>query len=427
MRYFTEEELLSLFGDQTLEDSDNLIDEEFIVTEASDVNNTYYFRDHLQYPIITPILEQQKYRDQIIEFTGRFMDVHSEQLSTAGPCKMFTFADKEINELYGIFGVNNTQLVNFIDEMFKVAYKENESSFHVSRKAPHKVFLTAIIVEAYLKKYDDVIECCKYIMAFMEYPPLFRKYWSLGVNEDVMAYTIEHLPNKFKIKKMDNLRQLLKYDMDSVFRLCEERLKTQYDFQYVGFIQRARSQLNATIKKISQVYYDNIKDNVTIHKKGAILDDGNLADQEGQNSLIVQKIDTTYNKILTSGINARIVKIAAEGNSINPDILLSYLNQIYASKGNRLYKFIENVITAYMMKNPTNTSLGSGEFFNFGLILYRSIGTSKDPLYQEIREILDFWMNDIINITKFYQNKGTIINYTRGVFNYTIMMINHHN
>ena len=64
---------------------------------------------------------------------------------------------------------------------------------------------------------------------------------------------------------------------------------------------------------------------------------------------------------------------------------------------------------------------------NFGLTLYRSIGTSKDPNYMEIRNILNYWMDEIITITKFYQNKGTIINYTRAIFNYMIMMINHHN
>ena len=81
------------------------------------------------------------------------------------------------------------------------------------------------------------------------------------------------------------------------------------------------------------------------------------------------------------------------------------------------------MITAYLSRNPTNTSLGSGEFLNFGLTLYRSIGTSKDPIYQEIRAILNLWMFDIINIKSYYQNQGTIINYTRAVFNYMIMII----
>ena len=98
-----------------------------------------------------------------------------------------------------------------------------------------------------------------------------------------------------------------------------------------------------------------------------------------------------------------------------------------ADKNNKLYKFIEDVITYYFTKNPTDTSLGSGEFVNFALAMYRSIGTSKDELLKEIRTILNIWMFDIINIQEIYHREATIINYTRAIYNYVILMINYYN
>ena len=122
-----------------------------------------------------------------------------------------------------------------------------------------------------------------------------------------------------------------------------------------------------------------------------------------------------------------IVRIAADGAKVDKDILAGFINQIFGTKNNRLYKLVENVITAYFNKYPNATSVGSNEFVNYGIALYRSIGTSKDPLYHEIREILDYWMFTIINIRQYYQRDGTIINYTRGIFNYIIFMINYYN
>lgn len=393
---------------------------------AAAKTDTFYLRDHLQIPCISGPLAKASVRDQIMEFTGRFMDENVRALETPGPTFMFKFAEKEHDFLYGLFGVNKEMVLQMTNEMYAIAYGSGKL-FNLIREGIHKVLLTAIIIESIQKNYEDIYEACKYIMAFMDYPPLFRRSWRIGVNEDVMNYTIEHLPNKFKIKKMKNVRELLLYDMNGVFTLCKERLRGGEDYQYIGFIQRCRSQLSASFTKIAEAYYDNVEKNATQHTKDMVLDDGNLADQEGNYASMAQAIENTYTKFLSNGINDRIASIAAEGNSVNKDILISYINQIYTTKNNRLHQFVDRVITSYMSKNPSNTSLGSGEFMNFGLTLYRSIGTSKDPNYMEIRNILNYWMDEIITITKFYQNKGTIINYTRAIFNYMIMMINHHN
>ena len=122
-----------------------------------------------------------------------------------------------------------------------------------------------------------------------------------------------------------------------------------------------------------------------------------------------------------------MAKITADGAKVDKDNLIGFINQIWASKNNKLSKLIEDIITAYFSKNPTDTSVGSGEFINFGLALYRSIGTSKDPIYQEIKSIINYWMDDIINIKQYYQREGTQIAYARAIFNYIIFMINYYN
>lgn len=389
------------------------------------VKQTYYFKKHLQSNIFDPIIAKRSTVEKIIDFTGVFLDKHAYQLHTPGPTHSFVFGVKEAAPLYELFHIDAPTILEHFNEMTKLAYDENKSksTFNSIKAGQLKLLIAFINVGAINNKNEELEECCKYLMGFAEYPLAFHHSWRIGVNEQVMNYTIEHLPNKFKIKKMNNVLELIKHDMDSVFSLCHDRLATGVDFQYVEFIYRVKNHLKATFVKLANVYFDNIEKNNTQHLQQLTLEDDELANNDGIGANISQTIDNTYNKFLTNPINPALIKICAEGNKCNVDILTTYINQILNYKDNKVYNFIENMITSYIHRNPANPSIGSGEFITYGLSVYRSIAASKNPVYQELRAIVDLWIFEIIKITDFYQNKGTIINYTRGVYNYMIMMI----
>lgn len=417
--------------------------EEFLSEELSAMNSymeegdksavykkNYYLRDNLQIPYVTKVLAKSANREKLVEFTGRFMDDHTKQLSTSGPVHIFTFGEKETKFLYEMFNVNGNMLVEMYDKMIEEAFYGKISKFISGwvYNAPHKILLTAMLIDAIQHEYEDVVTCCEYLWAFCEYPILYRMFWSTGVKEDVMNYTIEHLNTKFMITKVKNLQELLKYDAHSSVNATMDKLKDGVDNAYTDFMQRMRNQIKNKFKNISKAYYDNDKDNASQHNKASQYDDGSvIADQEGHTTNIAQVVDNTNNKFSTGEVNAKIAAVAANGSQVDTNNLIGYINQIYSTKNNKLYKFIENIITSYFNRNPTDTSVGSAEFVNFGLSLFRSIGTSKDELYQEIKSILDYWMFDIIDIKQFYQRPGTWSGYSRAIFNYMIFMINYYN
>jgi hypothetical protein len=122
-----------------------------------------------------------------------------------------------------------------------------------------------------------------------------------------------------------------------------------------------------------------------------------------------------------------MVKIVADGSKVDKDNLNGYLSRIFADKNNRLSKLIEDIITIYFTKNPTETSVGTNEFVSFALKLYRAIGTSNDNIHKEIKSILQLWMYDICDIKSDYGREATWIAYTRATFNYIVFMINAYN
>jgi hypothetical protein len=389
----------------------------------------YFIRDNFTINYIQPVLSKPITREKLITFVGSYMDAHSRELSTSGPVHMFLFSKKETSFLYELFNTTENHILELIQQVVDETYMGNLAMpiRGLVDTCPHKLLLTIILSESIQKDYKDIIECCEYLLAFSEYPLLFKKYWETGVKENVMNYTIEHLANKFKAKKVNSIRALLKMDLEVCVKTHYSSLLTGMDHTFFDFIYRVRNQMSSTFKNIAIKYYQNSDNNATQYSKTGIADDGSLIDQEGYLSNISSIVNNTYNKILVNGVILRLVKIASEGNQVDSNNVVTFLNQIFTAKENNLYRYIENIITAYLSKNPTNTSVGSAEFLNFGILLYRSIRALKTPIYKEICSILDMWMYKIINITNYSTREATIINYTAAIFRYMILIIKYHN
>ena len=291
----------------------------------------YYLRDNLQIPIVKPVLEKQRNRNNIALYVSKFIDEHSQHLSTAGPIYIFTFGNKEIQPLYDLFNITADQLYNLYTKMIEETFYGQISSFFNGwvKNAPHKILLTAMSIEAIQNNYPEIIECCKYLWAFSEYAILYRKFWSIGVKPDVMNYTIEHIGAKFKIKKVSNLQGLFKYDADVVYKLMEPRLKEGADNVYTDFMYRFRNQMKNTFGNISKVYYANDKKNSTQHTNIGSFEDGQLVDQDGFTSNMAQIIDNTLTKILNAEPMTSIIKVVSEAAEIDKANVTSYIKQIY--------------------------------------------------------------------------------------------------
>jgi hypothetical protein len=328
-----------------------------------------------------------------------------------------------------MFDIDSEQLISLYNEMIKETFygKIYKVITGYIMNAPYKLLLVSIMIEAIQKGYDDIITCCEYLYGFSEYAVVYREFWKVGVREDVMKNTIEHLGEKYKIKKLKTLQELLKYDVTKAVELHNSDLTAGYDHVYTNMIYSIRTKIRNKFRNIADQYYKNIEANASMHTTDPTFDDGTIVDSAGHATNIGQIVDNTINKFTVNSVNTSIAKVCAEANKVDRDILLGYINQIFSAKNNRLPKFIENVITVYLNRNPTEDTISSSEFVNYGLALYRSIANSKDSLCIELKSILDYWMNTIINIRQFYQRDATVIAYTRGIWNYIIIMIRYYN
>ena len=401
-------------------------------TKAPVFIENYIYQKELVEGKIRNIMKDKNKRDSLVHFTASFINDHSKELSTSGPVYTFTFAEKETNFLYNLIGTNEDHILSLFNKVIDETYmgKLSLPLAGLIKKAPHKILITGILVDAIQMNYQEVPKCCEYIMGFADYPMVFRSSWKLGVNEQTMTYTIEHLPNKFKIKarQIYSVLGLIEYDMNKVRVLCEDRLKGGADNVYIDYIYRVRNQMKNTYQKIAEQYYKNQKNQSTQHTTTDMTDEGMIVDQDNGISTTISNItENTLSKFIKGDINGRILEtIAATKDEISENILRAYITKIVSSKNNRLSEFIENLITLFFLKYPEEYELRP-KFLNFSIVAYNSINRSTERLNMEIAKILNFWVDDICAIKKDYKRSATIINYKVAIYRYFVAMINHYN
>jgi hypothetical protein len=390
------------------------------------VKKGYYLRDNLILPYIRPTLVKQENQNKITSYVGNFIEFHWKELSTSGPVHIFTFDKKEQQTVYSFFEIEEEKVLELIQNMYLKTYEWSIVP-KLFKDVPFRLFVPCIISESLVKNYSSVINACEYMLGFAEYPLRYRKQWKTGVQEEIMNYTIEHLQNKFKVKKMANLMELLKYDVSSAMDSHRDALLSMEDKAFPDYFGRIRNNFRSTFVNIAREYFKNWGAKHTQHQQSGTRDDGSLNDTEGQVSNTASIIDNTYSKLVVSPIYNPYVDIMSEQSSVDKERFLSYLNQIFTHKENKLHQFIEGIVISYFQKFPTAQTLKSEDFLNFGLALFKSVSASKNEIYQQISSILNFWMNDIINIRDYSNNEGTINNYRRAIYNYLLLMMIYHN
>lgn len=225
---------------------------------------SYYLKEHLMVKI-SPVLAEEDNRKKVIEFTGKLISDHSTQLSASGPVDVLISGDKITPFLYELFNITGEELSQILNNMMVVAY-EGDVKFNIIRSLPYRLLIIAMIIEGLNKGYSDIVGCGEYMAIFTEYPLTFRRFWpkNVRIKEDVMKYTIEHLSDRFIIKRQGNLLGLLRHISHSAVNFHKDRLKREIDSEYVDFTNRLRNQLRASLRSIAEVYYNNLEKDATI-------------------------------------------------------------------------------------------------------------------------------------------------------------------
>lgn len=396
---------------------------DLLFTEASGA--TTIVKTYLE-PFVTNTLndpiKDKKFKKLISDFINRNMT----ELNKSGPINLIAVTDIDKDNFFNLFGINKKELISTISSA--TSKINDKANWKLIQQNPLFSLLYMTIRHYIIKKDENGIKAAITMYALASYPSVFSLFFKHGAKEDVMAYTIDNLTEKFTIKKEGTIFKTLISSITGSFTFLKKEFIGADDVEIVRWVTRIRNDQKSLIKKIANLYYENDKKGLRILTQTENFGDGNMIQDTLNNTGIVENTTRKVAQaMIINGVDMVRASAAAKFAQISMSDLRMYLTKMVTDKKvDEISKFIESVLFTFLyIDNYQAHQINDKVFLSFALNLFRRTN-SKDNNIVTIRTLLDKWSDDL-GIHDRFKRIASQINYKKGLFMYIILCIQYYN
>ena len=377
------------------------------------------------YPNVEKVLSTPDGDRKFKQIIGSFIDRNSAKLHTAGPQYKIPFTEKDKADYFNLFSFTAIQIKDIVKQAINTV--NNKASFQIINGNPIYAVFYCVIRYYAIKKDGKSLNLALAAFTLSMYPMVFSKYFKYGANEGTMQYTIDHLSNKFTIKKTNHIFGLLMAIMQQCFTFHEKFIIVGTDLSFVNFVMRVKNAFNSSLKKIAVEFYKNYSQGLSIHTTSDSFDDNAVIDVDNDSNKVEAVTDKIVNSIVTVGLDLRLAETAAKGCGCSVADTRTHLNKIITTEDSQILRsFIESIIFTFMYQTHRNAfEINSKAFLEFCLALYKKTN-SADKNIGNIKKILDKW-TEYVGLNKSFSNLGTLNNYRRAIYMFFVLAIQKYN
>lgn len=396
---------------------------DLLFTEASGA--TTIVKTYLE-PFVTNTLndpiKDKKFKKLVSDFINRNMT----ELNKSGPINLIAVTDIDKDNFFNLFGINKKELISTIASA--TSKINDKANWKLIQQNPLFSLLYMTIRHYIIKKDENGIKAAITMYALASYPSVFSLFFKHGAKEDVMAYTIDNLTEKFTIKKEGTIFKTLISSITGSFTFLKKEFIGADDVEIVRWVTRIRNDQKSLIKKIANLYYENDKKGLRILTQTENFADGNMIQDTLNNTGIVENTTRKVAQaMIINGVDMVRASAAAKFAQISMSDLRMYLTKMVTDKKvDEISKFIESVLFTFLyIDNYQAHQINDKVFLSFALNLFRRTN-SKDNNIVTIRTLLDKWSDDL-GIHDRFKRIASQINYKKGLFMYIILCIQYYN
>ena len=378
------------------------------------------------YPRVEAVLKTAVGDRQFKTLVGKFMDKNHHKIHTIGPKYQIVFRDEK-KEFFDCFQIQEKEVKEMIQRV--VAQIDSRSKFLYLNNNPI-FFLFYCVIRFYHLAHDEKgLNTALAIYALAVYPSVFSLIFKYPPNEGVMLYTIEHLSQKFIIKREGDVFGMLFTSICGSFKNCHvANVESFTDGEIISFIERVHNDQKSLMKNIADEYMKNFRAGL---RTSTNLDSnmGTLTNNEinTDTSIVETVADKVSIAVLTTGLNLKIVSQARSIANISLSDTKFYMGKILTDDhASDIKKFIQAILMCFFYEDHyTPADINSKNFLVWAMALFRKTN-SKDENIRMIKDTLDKWGDDVGIHAKF-KHVATIINYKKAIFFYFILCIQNYN
>lgn len=324
----------------------------------------------------------------------RYIDKNNEVLFASGPTYRLYFNDDERNKIFSHIGMRKLQ----IDEIIKKDKTVDKTWYELDPAYGGAFNLVAVLLIRFYtldkKKYAKQLENAILYLALSTYSGRHFKSFPYPPNENIMSYTINNLSNKYKIKQNGTLIEAIKSTAMVSHETYEEYIIRGTDVLINTYLLALRTRIAGFLNKLAEEYYKNkeMGNYINLEKDDYSEENYNIVDND---SFVINRLsENVSNKIITKGIDYKLVKLSANMCQVSVSGLQKALTNIVEKKDREIKKLVGLILQLYL-EDPSNSSesIGSKKFIEYCLQLYIKSNTN-DKSILEMKQILDEWLTE---------------------------------
>lgn len=310
---------------------------------------------------------------------------------------------------------------------FYEAYKLDERDYKEFKRKHGKIIknLAAddlLYLALYCSYVDTKDKIFLYMLGIIELGSKFKKYFIYGVsNPAKMKYVLEHLSNKFMIKKYGSLFLTIQEQLNTIVdgqsetgskdtKLAKMWKNPKNDESYNYIVNRISTTINSTMKSISREFHTT-KDSV-IYTQSEVNDSEDKISLNN-NSIIIANLKNIVDNYSPNNIDYDILKTLR----INSPIKKTIFKTLLLDKSKKYFQRISNIYVDYYVDQiDTDFIKMKRDFLNKSInarMNSKEVKLIEKELENDIKEIINEWnsigediddLTSMANIVKVIRN-----------------------
>lgn len=369
------------------------------------------------YPLVEKGLNPQKI-DTMIRSIGKYVDSKSASLTTPGPSSRPSFTEEDREVLFKATDVDKKQIRDVLkrNPTIKAQWQIMNQPF---------VPLSVLVLRyGAVRKNERLENAMLAYIVLSFYPSIHSKYFKFEPNENVMAYTIANMSNKFKVKQSGTIYRAMIETMETCYSRWKGNIIHGTDQEFASFVMDVRNRINSLLKNIAKEFYPNHDKGLYLNSDGDSYEENNFYEADSNIYAVERTTNKVTLKLVVDGPDTNNITLAAKLAQVSVNELRNYVTVLITSdRREQMRQLIEAIINTYVVdaqKNPEEISRNN-HFLLHANALYKKSNTSDKNVIR-IKAILDSWIEDL-DVYKKTQRQATINNFRRAIYLFFVISI----
>lgn len=383
------------------------------------------------YDRVCQSLKDQKNVRELFSYISNFRNKNINTLSSPYITNIIVFntVGEDANVVFRCCGVEREEVDKVLAEAL-IKLKLDKTGNSKDSQATNVTSLRAILIMAMAYFYSDKekMKILALYYAYSIYYSVFTLFFGSSdrINKECMEYTVNEMTNKFVLKRVGSLDELLYYTMNVAIEKYTDRYKRLADIDIVDQIMAFKTRISHAFRNIRGEYNKNYNKGGRIFESIEKNAEGEYIMDRENNLMLVDGLASKYaTKFFQTDINVKNVNLASNICDASRNEIKSAIDLLRKEGDSREVKeFYQCLFYLFFTANPKATArdINSTKFLASADAIYKK-GNSNDKNILRIKALSHKWLKTGSNTYRSTTRVPTINNFRKAIFMYFVLSV----